>query len=76
MVARDGRNVRNNRALPALLVGTGLGIIIGGLPFMLMEGTTTVSVLGIIGFIAGPTIGGIVASRFIRSAPSEASDRL
>jgi len=53
-------------ALPKLLVGTTLGVIVAGLPFMFMQGTMTTSILGIIGFVAGPTIGGVVASSFIR----------
>jgi hypothetical protein len=53
------------RALPTLLTGTSIGIVVLGLPWALLPGTNDPTILYVM-CIAGPTIGGIVASGFIR----------
>ncbi len=53
------------RAVPTLLLGTTIGIVTLGLPWELLPGTdVTASILDVM-CIAGPTLGGVVAARFI-----------
>ena len=53
------------RSLPTLLVGTTAGIVIFGLPWGLLPGTVANATIANVMFIAGPTIGGLIATRFI-----------
>lgn len=52
-------------ALPRLLFGTSIGIVILGLPWALLPGTTINSTILDVMCIVGPTIGGIVAALFV-----------
>ena len=53
------------RSLPTLLVGATAGIVILGLPWTLLEGTLVNGSITDVMFIAGPTIGGLIAVKFI-----------
>jgi len=56
-------------SLPILLLGTSLGVILFGLPLGLLKGTDASSILLVVACVAGPTLGGIIASRFAPAGP-------
>jgi hypothetical protein len=53
------------RSLPTLLAGTSIGIVVLGLPWALLPFANDNPIIIYVMFIAGPTIGGIVAANFI-----------
>lgn len=53
------------RSLPTLLIGTTAGLVLFGLPIALLPGSTITSILGPAMFLIGPTIGGVLATRFL-----------
>jgi len=53
------------RSIPILLIGTTLGVVILGLPWGLLPGTTLFDIILKIMIVAGPTLGGLLAVHFL-----------